>query len=218
MTTDDSPTPKFRRRAEARPDEILDAARDLFSAQGYAHCSVDQIAKAAGVSKGAVYLYFPSKRAILEALVKRAVVPISAEALAGMPQAVGNLRATLTFFLRMIAQKLADPNIFAVPRIVIREAAVVPEIAEMYREAVLEPAMPVLIGIIKAGVASGELRPIDPELTLRTIMGPMILHMLMSEVFGITPARGLAMSELIENHLEILTNGLFAQAEGSHND
>ncbi|MEJ2020116.1 MAG: hypothetical protein P8X51_18170 [Maritimibacter sp.] len=65
-------------------------------------------------------------------------MPISAEALAGMPQAVGNLRATLTFFLRMIAQKLADPNIFAVPRIVIREAAVVPEIAEMYREAVLE--------------------------------------------------------------------------------
>jgi hypothetical protein len=145
-------------------------------------------------------------------------VPISAEALAGMPQAAGNLRVTLTFFLRMIAQKLADPNIFAVPRIVIREAAVVPEIAEMYREAVLEPAMPVLIGIIKAGVASGELRPIDPELTLRTIMGPMILHMLMSEVFGITPTRGLAMSELIENHLEILTNGLFAQAEGSHND
>ncbi len=215
MTQDDSPAPKFRRRAEARPDEILDAARDLFSAQGYAHSSVDQIAKAAGVSKGAVYLYFPSKRAILEALVKRAVVPISAEALAGMPQAAGNLRATLTFFLRMIAQKLADPNVFAVPRIVIREAAVVPEIAEMYREAVLEPAMPVLIGLLKAGVASGELRPIDPELTLRTIMGPMVIHLLMSEIFGITPARGLAMSELIENHLAILTHGLFAQAEAS---
>ncbi len=215
MTKDDSPTPKFRRRAEARPDEILDAARDLFTAQGYAHSSVDQIAKAAGVSKGAVYLYFPSKRAILEALVKRAVVPLSAEALAQIPLAAGNLRVTLTFFLRMVAQKLSDPNVFAVPRIVIREAAIVPEIAEMYREAVLEPAMPVLIGLLKAGIASGELRPIDPELTLRTIMGPMVVHVLMSEVFGITPARGLAMSELIENHLAILTHGLFAQPEAS---
>jgi AcrR family transcriptional regulator len=69
--------PKFRRRAGARPDEVLDAALDLFISKGFANTRVEDIATAAGLSKGAVYLYFPSKEAILEGLVKRAVVPIA---------------------------------------------------------------------------------------------------------------------------------------------
>src|SRR5439155_9079413 len=69
-------TPKFRRRAEARPDEVLDAALDLFIENGFAATRVDDIAKRAGLSKGAVYLYFPSKEAIIEALVRRALVPV----------------------------------------------------------------------------------------------------------------------------------------------
>ena len=77
MPPPDSPEPKFRRRAEARPDEVLDAALALFVDQGYAHTSVAAIAKAAGISKGAIYLYFPSKQAILEALVRRAVTPVA---------------------------------------------------------------------------------------------------------------------------------------------
>lgn len=61
--------PKFRRRAEARPDEVLDAALEQFMAKGFAATRVEDIAKAAGLSKGAVYLYFPSKQALLEGLV-----------------------------------------------------------------------------------------------------------------------------------------------------
>ena len=53
--------PKFRRRAEARPDEVLDAALDLFIEKGFAATRVEDIAKRAGLSKGAIYLYFKSK-------------------------------------------------------------------------------------------------------------------------------------------------------------
>jgi AcrR family transcriptional regulator len=65
--TNETPTrgPKFRRRAEARPDEVLDAALDLFIEKGFAATRVEDIAKRAGISKGAVYLYFPSKEAII---------------------------------------------------------------------------------------------------------------------------------------------------------
>ena len=75
-TTAERRIPKFRRRAEARPDEVLDAALDLFIENGFAATRVDDIAKRAGLSKGAVYLYFPSKEAIIEALVRRALVPV----------------------------------------------------------------------------------------------------------------------------------------------
>ena len=90
--------PKFRRRAEARPDEVLDAALALFVEKGFAATRVEDIASRAGLSKGAVYLYFPSKEAILEGLVKRAVRPIADNALgflenyAGDPRLVNDLR------------------------------------------------------------------------------------------------------------------------------
>ena len=213
MSHDDSPRPKFRRRAEHRPDEVLDAALALFVETGYSHTSVAQIAKAAGISKGAVYLYFPSKQAILEGLVKRAVEPVSARALAELPQVPGNIRAALAAMLGFVAERLAEPQVIAVPRIVLREAAAVPEIAEMYRRAILEPAMPRLAGLIRAGIASGELRPVDPELTIRSIMGPIVIHLLLAEVFDLRPEGGLAIPALIDNHLDILFNGLFAKPE-----
>jgi AcrR family transcriptional regulator len=213
MTIDDSPAPKFRRRAEHRPDELLDAALSLFVERGYAHTSVAQIARAAGVSKGAVYLYFPSKQALLEGLVKRAVRPVSTAALAALHTKPGSTRTALAAFLRQIAHRLADPQAIAVPRIVMREAAAAPEIAEMYRREILAPTLPVLADMIRRGIASGELRPVDPELTIRSIMGPIVTHLLLAEVFGVRPEGGLSLPALIDNHLDILFHGLITQPE-----
>ena len=218
MPAPDSPEPKFRRRAEDRPDEVLDAALTLFVEQGYAHTSVAQIATAAGISKGAVYLYFPSKQAILEGLVRRAVRPVADRALAQASFARGDLRATLAAVLHAIVSALSDPKLFAIPKIVIREAVVAPEIAEMYRNAVLDRVLPVAIGLVRHGIDSGQLRPVDPELTLRTIMGPIVLHLLLAEIFGIRPERGLALDALAENHLDILLHGLFARETESASD
>ncbi|SMH48790.1 TetR/AcrR family transcriptional regulator [Maritimibacter sp. HL-12] len=213
MTTDDSPTPKFRRRAEHRPDELLDAALALFVEKGYAHTSVAQIARTAGVSKGAVYLYFPSKQAILEGLVKRAVRPVSTAALTLLRGHPGNTRAALSGFLHQLAERLADPKTTSVPRLVLREAAAAPEIAEMYRREILAPTLPVLADMIRQGIASGEVRPVDPELTIRSLMGPIIAHLLLAEVFGVQPAAGLSLPALIDNHLDILFHGLLVPPE-----
>jgi len=218
MPPTDSPEPKFRRRAEDRPDEVLDAALALFVDQGYARTSVAQIARAAGISKGAIYLYFPSKQAILEGLVQRAVAPVADSALAVATISQGDLRATLRSLLGSIVTGLSDPKVFAVPKVVIREAVIAPEIAEMYRNAVLDRVLPFAIGLIRQGIESGQLRAVDPELTLRTIMGPIILHLLLAEIFGILPERGLALDALAENHLDILFNGLFARHPESPDD
>lgn len=214
MTERDLPAPKFRRRAEARPDEVLDAALTLFSKKGYAPTSVAEIARAAGISKGAVYLYFPSKQAILEGLVKRAVSPISAQALEQAALAHGNLRTALPAVMRVIAEAMNDPKVHAVPRIILHEAVVAPEIAAFYREAVLDRAMPVVQGLIAEGVARGELRAVDPEMTIRSLMGPVVIHMVLAEIFGVRPERGLELGRLFDNHLDILMNGLFSPTGG----
>src|SRR5687767_3950067 len=109
--------PKFRRRAEARPDEVLDAALDLFIEQGFERTRVDDIARRAGISKGAVYLYFPSKEAILEGLVRRAIVPVAETIIARAAAFEGDPRIVITQGLRLLAQRLHEPRLLAIPKI-----------------------------------------------------------------------------------------------------
>src|ERR1043166_2532280 len=120
---DDTPQrgPKFRRRAEARPDEVLDAALALFIEKGFAATRVEDIAAEAGLSKGAVYLYFPSKEAILEGLVKRAVLPVANSALGVIQNYAGDPRPVISTALKLVAGRLSDPKLIAIPRLLIRE-------------------------------------------------------------------------------------------------
>jgi AcrR family transcriptional regulator len=206
----DSRGPKFRRRAEARPDEVLDAALALFVETGFAATRVEDIAVRAGLSKGAVYRYFPSKEAILEGLVKRAVVPIADNALGLFETYAGDPRPILSAALKMVAGRLTDPKFAAIPRLLIRGMIHFPEFAQMYRREVLDRIIPVVRRIIGTAVHEGYFRAVDPDLTLRSIIGPIVLHMLIAEIFGIMPAGGLSIDRLIDNHLTILFDGLSA--------
>ncbi|UPH72274.1 TetR/AcrR family transcriptional regulator [Abyssibius alkaniclasticus] len=205
----DSPSePKFRRRAKARPGEVLDAALALFTEQGFARTSVAQIAKRADLSKGAVYLYFPSKDAILEGLVERMIAPLSDEVFERIASHQGDPRPLLAQFLRMLAAMLGDDTRRAVPMIVLREALAAPDMAKTFRKAVLDRALPAVTALLAQGMAGGFIRPLDPELTARTVVGPIMAHIILHEVFSITPRDGLAIERLVENHLAILLAGL----------
>lgn len=205
--------PKFRRRAEARPDEVLDAALDLFMEKGFSATRVEDIARRAGLSKGAVYLYFPSKEAIIEALVRRALVPIATGALANLGSIPGDPRISISMTLKMMAAKLGDPKLLAVPKLIMREVVKFPELAVMYRREVLDRVIPVAADLLQRGIDEGYLRPVDPELAVRSVIGPLVLHLLLAEVFGIVPQDGLDFDRLIDNHLTILFDGLSANRE-----
>ena len=55
----------------ARREEILDAAATVFSAQGFHAATVDDVAAAAGVSKGSLYLHFDSKESMIDGLAEK---------------------------------------------------------------------------------------------------------------------------------------------------
>lgn len=209
------PEPKFRRRAEARPDEVLDAAMDLFIEFGFANTKVEQIARRAGLSKGAVYLYFPSKQAIIEGLVRRALIPIAEQALAKAMSFKGDPRIGISATLRMLATGMVDAKLLAIPKMVVREAAQFPELTQMYRREVLDRIMPAITVLIQRGIDEGYFRQVDAELTLRSLIGPILVHLLLADVFAVMPKQGLAFDRLIENHLTILFDGLSVPATES---
>jgi AcrR family transcriptional regulator len=208
MLNPDTTSPKFRRRADARPDEVLDAALSLFIEQGFARTSVEQVARLAGISKGAVYLYFASKEAILEGLVNRTIAPLSDALFEDITNYRGDPRPALAQFLRMMGQMLGDKRNRAVPLIVLHEAPAAPEVAALFRTAVLDRSIPAISALLAQGVDGGYIRPIDPELTARTVIGPVLAHIVLFEIFGIAPEGGFQLDRLIENHLSILMAGL----------
>lgn len=199
---------KFRRRAEARPDEMLDAALAVFSEKGFAAAKVDEVARRAGVSKGTVYLYFPSKEALMEGIVRRAVAPIAERAVPDMASFDGDPRLPIAMLVETLRKLLANPQNMAVPRLILREIMNFPTIAELYRREVLGKVIPVLTALVARGVASGQLRKVDPEMTVRSIIGPILAHVALNEIFGIRPEEGLALDRLVENHLDILFHGI----------
>ena len=199
---------KFRRRADARPDELLDAALALFSARGYDATRMEDIAARAGVSKGSVYRYFASKQALMEGLVKRAIAPIAHNAFGMISAFEGNPRDLITLILSMVAHRLSEPGVVAVPKLIVREAAAFPEIAAAYREQVIDLVLPVFVGMIQKGMNEGYFRKLDAEMVARSVMGPLVMHLLLAEIFQVVPADGLSFDRLVSTHLHILFDGL----------
>ena len=150
---DDGTGRKFRRRAEARPDEILDAALALFAENGFDGDPDGGRRARAGLSKGAVYLYFPSKRALLEghrAAGRRADRPDAAGAPRphrGDPRPA--IRQALTAPLRRGCPTPASPPS---PRSSCARRSPRRRSREMYRAEVLDQAMPVISALIARGI------------------------------------------------------------------
>lgn len=205
--TDDK-QPKWRRRADQRPDEVMDAALSLFIEKGFAATRVEDIARRANLSKGAVYLYFDSKEAILKALVRRAIVPIvdNGEALAA--HSPSDPEQAIRTTIRHIAGNLSNPKVAALPRLIIAESGNFPEIAAMYREEVLDRGLALMEQLVRHGVERGVFRQVEPRLAVRNIIGPVLAQMLLSSVFKIGETGPDAADKFVDSHMDILFNGL----------
>ncbi len=203
--------PKHRRRADKRPDEILDAALSCFMELGYAATRVEDIAERAGISKAAVYLYFESKQALIEGLVGRELAPIPDQAALAIASFPGPVRDILRQVMQIIATRISDPKTIAIPLLVLRESVTFPELADTYREQVLNKALPIMQSLIQKGVESGEFRQIDPEQALRSIMGPVMVHIVLANVFGVGKSDEESMQKMLTAHFEILMQGLEAR-------
>jgi AcrR family transcriptional regulator len=182
-----TPAPKFRRRSEARPDEILDAALGVFAERGFDAARMDDIAARAGVSKGAIYLYFDSKEAVLKGLIEREVAPVAAM-LSGIADAgAGDPRATLALIVRTASTLTQAPSFAATPRLILSVAARFPEIGLHYRQRVVD------VGVF---------RQVDPRAAARMVMGPVMLTALHVHVLGGAPdddaeARAAAIADIL---------------------
>jgi AcrR family transcriptional regulator len=200
--------PKFRRRPEARPAEILAAALEVFAARGFQGARLEEVARRAGVSKGALYLYFETKADLFRAVVTDAISP-NIERLKAMASAEVPFEQAARMGLGLLARTVAvDRRISGVVKLVIAESRNHPELATIWHETVVEPGVSLMSGLIAAAQARGEVRAGDPRLFAFGLMGPMVLSMVWRETFEPVGAEAIDVPALADQHLDTVLRGM----------
>ena len=169
---------------QAREDAIRAAALDVFLEKGFAEARLEDVAARAGVAKGTIYLYFASKEALFETLVRNAVAgPISdfeEKLRASTLPAQENIGLLFGWF----AHGLLAGERKKLVGLVLSEARNFPHIAEFYHREVISRALAMLRGIVRRGRERNE--PVPPELEQfpHLIVAPAILAVIWETLFG----------------------------------
>jgi AcrR family transcriptional regulator len=176
VATPPSPQPSHRRRRkEARPQELLDAALALFVKKGFAATKAEEVAAAAGVSKGTLYLYYPSKEELLKAVIAHYLSSRIAAGAAHVASFEGSPTALLRGVLIDWWTAMYDSPAAGVFKLVITEARNFPEIAEYYHREVVQRAHELLGGILQRGIDQGEFRAIGVDHAVHSLVMPMVM-------------------------------------------
>lgn len=204
-----------QRRKDARPQELLDAALALFVEKGFAATRSEEIAARAGVAKGTLYRYYPSKDELFKAMVRENLAVHIAESAAQAAQYEGSIADLLMQMMRAWWAKIGHGNAGGVCKIVMVEARHFPELARFYVDEVMNPSRALIGGLIERGIRSGEFRVVPIEATVHLLIAPM-LHMLLHEhsfgAHGGCP-EGVTAEDLLDAQMSLLLHGLLADAQ-----
>jgi AcrR family transcriptional regulator len=200
---------RWRRRKSARPAEILSAALECFRERGFAATRLEDVAARAGVTKGTIYLYYPSKEDLFKAVVRGELTP-NIDRLETELAASGSA-ADLLERLLMTWETIVALPVSVLPKLVLSEAGNFPELARFYLDAVVHRGLGLIAAILRRGIEQGEFRPVDVDHVVYCVAGPLVLTALWKHSLGPHDDRPLDISAVCRAHLDLLLHGLKAK-------
>ena len=168
--------PRWERRKESRPNELLEAALNCFVERGYAATRLEDVAARAGVSKGTLYLYFSSKDELFKAVVRSNLVPLIEAYRQDLEQSELTSRLLLERFFQGWWLRVGATRLAGIAKLILGEAGNFPDVAEFFVNEVTMPTWALLGTILRRGIEAGEFRPIDVEAACVIWMSPLILR------------------------------------------
>jgi AcrR family transcriptional regulator len=172
------PRPRWHRRKDARPGELVDAALEVFAEKGYAATRLEDVARRAGVTKGTIYLYFESKEALFKAVVRQTIIPNIAQAERDAAVFTGSAAELLRHMITGWWQVIGETKLSAIPKLVMSEAVNFPPLARFYQHEVVARSHRLIAGVVRRGIARGEFLPVDVTAVTRLAMAPLVLAVL----------------------------------------
>lgn len=201
---------KRERRKEARPGELLDAALDLFVEKGFAATRAEEVAARAGVSKGTLFLYFPSKEELLKAVVRENISGRFKEWNAEFEAFEGTSQDMLRYCMRLWWERVGATRASGITKLMISEARNFPDIAAFYQQEVILPGQQLIRRILERGVQRGEFRAVDMEYAVFSIVAAMVFLIMSRHSLGACLAENTALDpdRYIASQVDIILHGL----------
>ncbi len=199
-----------QRRKEARPQELLAAALEVFVEKGFAAARAEELAQRAGVSKGLLYLYYPSKEEIFKAVIREKLSNLIAEGQQVVDAYEGPSDELLAFLMQTWWERFGNTPAAGLHKVIIAEVRNFPELAQFYADEVINPADRLFSSAVQRGIDRGEFRPLPVHEVAHALIAPMIFMALHQHSFGACPVHGntLDPAAMLTTHLELLLRGL----------
>ena len=204
--------PRWERRKDARPQELLDAALDLFVERGYAATRLDDVASRAGVSKGTLYLYFENIEELFKAVVRENLVSALAEAEDYIERSTGSSRDLLRAFILNWWDRVGQTKLSGISKLMMAESGNFPDVARFYHEEVISRCNALIVGILERGIARGEFRAVDTVNANLVIVAPLVMLMMWKHSFHSCRLEPISAKDYLDCYLDLLINGLQARA------
>ena len=200
--------PRWRRRKDARPEEIISAALEVFTDRGFAATKLEDVAKRAGVTKGTIYLYFDSKEALFKALIRETIVPVIAQGEALAQSFTGSARELLEQLVREYWRLVGETSLVGIPKLMIAEAGNFPALARFYYEEVVTRGHRLMAGVIQRGIKAGEFRPVNVMVAAKLAMSPLMHAVVARKAFSACMPEGFDVASYLNTHIDLYLHGI----------
>ena len=207
--------PRWERRKDARPQELLAAALDLFVERGYAATRLDDVAARGGVSKGTLYLYFDNKEELFKAVVRENLVSVLDEAEDYIAQFKGTSSELLREFFLGWWQRIGETKLSGITKLMMAESGNFPDVARFYYEEVISRTNALVISVLDRGIAAGEFRALDTVNANLVIVAPMVMLLMWKHSFNSCRLEPISSSDYLDCFIDLITRGLRAESSSS---
>lgn len=191
-----------------RPTQILEAAFLEFVERGFATARVEDIAERVGVTKGTVYVYFPTKEELFAAMIRYTASPLD-DLVAESRELKGTCPERLIAMLHLLYKRLLDDKrLRQLLRFVISEGTRFPQVIATHHDDLIAPILACIQSILDEGVANGEFVG-GPRATARIVFAPLVAIAVDTLVHG--DSRELEVPDFMAAHLDLVMGSLLVR-------
>lgn len=197
--------PRLERRPEARPQELLEAALRVFAEQGYRTARLDDVADAAGVTKGAIYHYFDTKEALLLGVIEHYQALAFGRAEGALRDKSAPAAARIRLLIHKVFSERETGSGDRLLALLIRGVAhEVPHVHDRWLRNGPARLWTLLGRLVEEGKQRGEFRrDADGEVAARVLVSGLMLQLMWQQHADAVPALAIDYERLIDSSIEL---------------
>jgi AcrR family transcriptional regulator len=196
--------------ASAAPEALLEAAFRVFAARGYRAASLEEVAEAAGMTKGAIYYYFDGKEDLLRRALEQRHRAIFTEISEALRAERGPASVKIRFALRKVWLHWVEAGWGHAFRLLVGEVSVeFPAVFRIWAEEGPIHGWALVRGLIEEGVAAGEFRQgVDAEVAARLVLSGLMLQAALHVHLGLDELVPCDPDRIFDSSVDLFLHGL----------